>query len=150
MVDGKIPEKPATGLCSLAGVALLLVRAEGGQALAFIAISREHLVQVSALQRLRNPFAGRYQLQFASSMHRRDQKSYQNSQAAAVNIINPAQVDQHLGSADEQLNQTLAEGRGFITKHDSPYASHDKYITGNLGGYFQQCSPHAGSIRALG
>jgi len=141
MVDGKIPEKPAMSLCPLAGVAPLLVRAEGGQALAFIAISREHLVQVSALQRLRNPLAGSYQLQFASSMHRRDQKSYQNSQTAAVNVINPAQVDQHLGSADEQLNQTLAEGRGFIAKHDSPCAAHDKYITGNFGGYLQQCSP---------
>lgn len=141
MVDGKIPEKPAMGLCSLAGLAMLLVRTEGGQPFAFLAVRREHLVQVSALQRLRNPLAGRDQLQFASSVDRRYQKPYQDSQAAAVNVINPAQVDQHFGSADEQLNQTLAEGRSFIAKHDSPCASHDKYITGNLGGYLQQSSP---------
>src|SRR5579872_3083058 len=99
-------------------------------------------MEVSALQRLRNPLAGRDQLQFASSVYRLDQKPDQDSQAAAVNVINPAQIDQYLRGAGEELNQALAESRGFVAKHNSPRAANDKYITRHFAGHLQQSSPH--------
>ncbi|HKC71183.1 MAG TPA: hypothetical protein VKB60_06145 [Terriglobales bacterium] len=81
-----------------------------------------------------NPLIGGQELDIATPLFGGDVESHEDTQPAAVNVVNAGKINHNLRRPRQRISDSFAEDGTFISEHDTAVAHEHNYIAAYLGG----------------